>query len=378
MLLFLLTLFTFHGGNVEAAIPPPSSLSNTREVRILLGTFKRFSLTGVDLQLNVQQFEGDSAFQIRCRSAANSSYIEFGAGTSVGHLDIFSPTGFLRINGKLYRNRIRVVASGNECLVINTLSLEKYLAGLITKEMAPSWPLEALKAQAVASRSYAIYQAGQNKRRAFDMESTTQDQVYDGAASETARSTQAVEETAGMVLFSGSSPLKAYFHANCGGMTETPDSVWGTDAGKFLPVVCPYHHRKETKKRWTVHVTKTQLKRALSKISGFLPSFFRLAKLEAGAPNPNQRLNDVVVSDVQGNSLLLPANAFRNALGNTKVKSTAFHIEKEGEGYKIVGTGFGHGVGMCQIGARAMAQEGKSYRDILRLYYPLAKIVRAR
>ncbi|RYZ95500.1 MAG: SpoIID/LytB domain-containing protein, partial [Proteobacteria bacterium] len=166
-------------------------------------------------------------------------------------------------------------------------------------------------------------------------------------------------------------------HANCGGMTEVPVTVWGSEDQAFRPVVCPYHQRKRDRTRWSLHVSRLQLDKALRKVGGLLPrGFARLARLEPGAPSPSQRLNDVVVTDATGANSIVSANAFRNAMGNTKMKSTSFQIHDEEGGYRIDGEGFGHGVGMCQVGARAMAEEGKRYREILAYYYPLADLRR--
>src|SRR5262249_35064818 len=148
-----------------------------------------------------------------------------------------------------------------------------------------------------------------------------------GADSETAKSTEAVEATRGMVLTFSDVPIKAYFHANCGGITEVPEFVWGGGIAGFRPVVCPYHRDKRTQKRWSLNLSKPQIEAALRKVAGILPKgFLRLAHLEAGAPNSSGRLSDVMISDNAGNTALVSANTFRNALGNTKVKSTAFHI----------------------------------------------------
>lgn len=380
-LLFLLFVISFLP-RANASIPSSNQINNNhqKDLRVLLGSFRRVTISGFDLLVNQSiRMEGSNVFNVKCGKEQNGEpYVEFAAGRkAVSRLDIISPTGFLHVNNRLYRSRITIVPKGRECAVINVLDLEKYLAGLLNKEMLPSWPIEALKAQAVASRSYALFQAENNKNKDFDLESSTQDQVYEGASSETTKSNRAVDETRGNVLSFGSGPIKAYFHANCGGMTEAPEFVWGTEGGQFRTVVCPYHQHPKNRINWTLTVSRLQIENALQKIAGILPSnFFKLARLEAGAPDPNQRLNDVVVSDVQGNSLVVPANAFRNAIGNTKLKSTSFQIKAEGNGYRITGQGFGHGVGMCQIGARAMADEGKKYTDILHYYYPLAKIER--
>jgi stage II sporulation protein D len=364
----------------HAAPVKPATLVNStpQEVRVLLGTFPRFRLAGVDLSFDrTRTFAGDGFFGVRCGvNSLGQGYVEYGTGKQITEkLEITSASGFLRLDGKLYRNRFTVYPRSGGCAVVNTLDLEKYLAGLINREMAPSWPIEALKAQSVASRSYAVYQMRQNYARAYDVESTTQDQVYDGAGSETPKSNEAVEATRGKVLTFSNVPIKAYFHANCGGITEVPEFVWGGEIAGFRPVVCPYHHTKKTRKHWTVNLSKPQIEAALRKVAGLLPKgFLRLAHLEAGAPNRSGRLSDLMLSDSAGNTALISANTFRNAIGNTRVKSTAFHVTENARTVELDGKGFGHGVGMCQVGARAMAEEGKRFQEILSYYYPLAKI----
>lgn len=374
--------FSLFSGKALALPVPPSGLLNSanaeREVRILLGTYPRFRLSGADLAIDGKQtFAGESFVGVHCgKNKSGRGFVEFGSGRQTTEkLEIATSAGFLRVNGKLYRNRLTIYPRQGGCAVVNTLGIEKYIAGLINREMSPSWPVEALKAQAVASRSYAIYQIQQSAGREFDLESTTQDQVYDGAESETPRSNSAVDETRGMVLTFSESIVKAYFHANCGGITEVPEFVWGGDIGGFRPVVCPYHKSKRDQKRWSLRISKPQLEHALRKVAGLLPKgFVRLAHLEAGAPNSSGRLSDVMLSDISGNSALISANAFRNAVGNTRIKSTAFQVAEDAHGVQLAGDGYGHGVGMCQIGARAMAEEGKRFKEILSYYYPLAKI----
>lgn len=366
--------------SLALALPvPPSAALKEKTVRVLLGNHARFHVQGDDLLLNGSiKYAGPNVFSLRCGRERDSgaAYVEFGAGRrALGSLEIRGTA--LRMNGRGYRDKIVVHAKGPHCLVVNEVGLDHYIAGVIGREMAPSWPLEALKAQAVASRSYALHQMAASKGREFDLESTTQDQVYEGSAGESPSTLLAAQSTRGEVLGFGNEALKAYFHANCGGATEVPAFVWGGDAKAFRPVVCPYHKRERDRTRWSVKVTLAQLEGALKKISGLLPrGFRRLASLEPGAPTESRRLSDVAVSDKAGNSVLVGANTFRNALGNTKVKSTAFRIAKGPDGYTLEGEGHGHGVGMCQVGARAMAEEGRSYEQILQFYYPLAKIRR--
>ncbi len=365
----------------QSAIPgAQKSIEITRanpSIRVLLGSFSKGSISGLDLIINArEQVDGESIFSFRCQpNGRGEARIYSLREKDLTRLDVFSPGGFLRFEGKTYRNQISVITKGKQCLVVNTLDFEKYLAGLINKEMSPSWPLDALKAQAVASRTYALFQMEANRQQVFDLESTTADQVYAGASSETPKSNQATLETQGQILAFAGTPIKAYFHANCGGKTEAPEFVWGQKNPAFRSVYCPYHREKKDKIRWEMKLSKTQIFHALQKIGGILPKgFVQVAQVEAGAPNGNQRLSDVMISDSKGNSLVIPANAFRNAIGNTKFRSTSFQLARQGTEYHFSGEGFGHGVGMCQVGARAMAAEGKSYREILSHYYPLAQI----
>jgi stage II sporulation protein D len=373
-------IFLFAAARAHALPRPPSQVTpqKSRLVRVLLGRHARAVIQGYDLELNGATVAGTSVFSVRCGAEPGSGagYVEYGAGLrAVGRLEISAPGGFVQLNGRPYRSRLTVVPQGPACFVINTLDLEKYLAGVIAREMSSSWPIEALKAQAVASRSYALFQIHASRDREYDLENGTQDQVYEGAAGESARAVRAVEATRGEALVYGDSALKAYFHANCGGITEVPEFVWGGEAKAFRPVICPYHKRARDRALWSAFVTRSQIENALRRIAGLLPKGFRrVASLEAGAPDASHRLSDVTVTDTEGTNVLVSANAFRNALGNGKLKSTAFHIHADPRGYRIDGEGNGHGVGLCQVGARAMAGEGKTYRQILRFYYPLAKI----
>jgi stage II sporulation protein D len=377
-------LFSLSLASSAFAIPaPPQQVvkNKPKQIRVLLGSHLRFHVQGDELLLNgSMRLSGRSIFSLRCGKEQDSgaTYVEFGAGRrALGSLEISAGRGDLRFNGRTYAGKLRIHSAGTYCTVVNELGIDRYIAGVIGKEMAPHWPIEALKAQAVASRSYALHQMSVNKGRDFDLESTTRDQVYEGTTGESPTTMMAAEATQGEVLDFGNEPLKAYFHANCGGVTEVPMFVWGGTGSAFRAVTCPYHKQDRDRSRWSLKVSLSQIEGALKKIVGTLPSGFRrLASLEAGAPNESRRLTDVAVSDSVGNSVLVSANTFRNALGNTKVKSTAFRIQRGSDGYILEGDGHGHGVGMCQIGARAMAKAGRMYEQILQFYYPLAKIRR--
>lgn len=370
-----LSIFAHDAGALPARPDALSFRNNT--IRVSLGTFSRPVLAGIDLMIDGKaMLSGNGIFSVHCGVLADgAAFVEYAPGARVfGKMEIKAPSGFFRLNGKLFRNQLTIIPQSEGCLAINTVDIEKYLAGLLNREMAPSWPIEALKAQAVASRSYAVFQMRQNRYLDYDVESTTQDQVYDGAGSETPRSNQAVAATRGLVLSFSKHPVKAYFHANCGGTTELPSAVWGGEVGSFRIVHCPYHKTKRDRRRWSAFITHSQLSGALKKISGTFSNFRAIARVEAAEKDGSGRVAKVAISDSKGARMLVPAPALRAALGNMRVKSTSFHVKESPGGFRLDGEGFGHGVGMCQVGARAMAEAGKSFRRILAHYYPLAKI----
>lgn len=345
-------------------------------IRVNLGTHKTFQIRGQDLLLGGRALGvGAQEFPVHCDTDSETPIIISGIGRVGTPATLESPSGFVWFNGHNYRARLTVYAENGLCTVVNTLSMDHYLAGLLNKEMSPSWPLEALKAQAVASRTYALYQKTQNRTRPFDVDSTTIDQVYEGSDSETVRSHLAVQMTAQTALTWQGEPIKAFYHADCGGRTEVPQDVWGSDFAYFKPVICPYHQSSEAKSKWSYAVTKPQLTHLLKRIAGLLPhNFLQIAQVEAGPLNQNQRRQNVSLKDSQGQQVIISANSFRTALGNTRVKSTAFALQSTGDGFSIAGHGYGHGVGLCQIGAREMAKQGHNSSEILHFYYPLAKL----
>ena len=346
------------------------------DIRVNLGKFSNPEIHGTDLYAD-EMPTNSSELRMGCSEAPNGEQIILaGNGKKfTSPTTIESHGGFIFLNNKSYRGQITIYAEKEDCIAINTVDTEKYVAGLINKEMLPSWPLEALKAQAVASRTYALYQKEQNKNKIYDVENSTQDQVYDGADSETPKSNMAATSTQKTILSWRGKPIKAFYHANCGGQTESPEAVWGYNYGYFKPVICPFHSKPQDQNKWSLNISVDVLDRTLRKISGILPrNFSRVAAVEAGSLDGSHRRNSVVVSDVSGNSTKISSNTFRNLVGNTKIKSTDFDIKKNGAGLFFTGVGNGHGVGMCQVGVKVMALQGKKFRDILKYYYPLAKL----
>ncbi|WP_242361191.1 MULTISPECIES: SpoIID/LytB domain-containing protein [Anaeromyxobacter] len=251
---------------------------------------------------------------------------------------------------------------------IEEVRLEDYVAGVVSGEMPVSFPGEALKAQAVAARSYALTRKieAQAANRRWDIATGVLAQVYrHGAASPAARA--AAEATAGEVLVSGMEPVEAYFHASCGGTTEAGLPALGRDLPYLASVACGRCDRAPGV-RWSARIDA----RALGAAAGL-----RGAATEArvSTRTASGRAERVEIS-AGGRRATVLATDLRQRLGYARLPSLAFDLRSERGAFVFDGRGQGHGAGLCQWGAAGLAREGKGYREILLHYYPGADVAR--
>lgn len=315
---------------------------------------------GPDALLQVIQRRGRNSIGVNSEDS-QSPVIFFRGGTNSG------PLAFL---GRWYRGAIRVHIEEDTLNLVNLLPLEQYLVGVIDAEMGESWPLEALKAQSVAARSYAMFRLSQPKNPWYDIESTVQDQVYHGVrlSSIPAKSQKAVAATQGQVLTESGKVCRALFHARCGGQTETAQSVWnrGSGATGDESVLCPGCQKRRFD--WRVQIPVTQILRRLKFPDEDHDLTIRNVKRASSG-----RVVDFIVESSQ-NSRKVTSDEFRSLIGYEKLKSSFFSWRFDNHTMQIDGRGAGHGVGLCQWGARYLANLGKDYLAILRHYYPRLRI----
>lgn len=281
---------------------------------------------------------------------------------------LFEAQSGIRVDGKLYLGRVSVGSDAKGVFVINRLPLETYLLGIVGSEMPPSWSDEALKAQAVAARTYAVqrrmYMRAGNKP--YDLESNVLSQVYNGAENITPSVVQAVLATRGEVLSFRHFPLEALFHSTCGGSTVSSRDVFGQAVPYLVKRPCTFC-KPSTKYRW-------QLELPLSEISKRLKSA-KIVKTHLTEVERDESAK--LVSLKNGTSTTnVTAKALRAALGYSVILSERFSAKTSGKGVIFEGRGFGHGVGMCQWGAKGLAERGLGYREILGHYYQGARIKR--
>ena len=277
----------------------------------------------------------------------------------------------LQVNGKSYRGMLELNNVLNKLLVINVLKLEEYLFSVVPSEIPSSWPLEALKAQAVSARTYTYYHLQKrSKKKFYDLDSTTNFQVYKGLEAENMATTQAVEETAGEIMLYQYKPILAYFHSTCGGKTADDEFVW---SGENLPYLkskrCGYCQDSPNYK-WETELTLDELNRYLGK------KYKKIGPIEDLSFQKDQgRVTQVKIKHKYG-SLNISGNNFRLLFPLKKIKSTFFKSQQTRKGLHLTGHGWGHGVGLCQWGARGMANQGFNYKSILQHYYDKVRIVK--
>ncbi len=275
----------------------------------------------------------------------------------------------IRFNGRRYRGTIIVKNKNDTLTMINELGIDGYLFGVLPMEVSPSWPIESLKAQAIVSRTYAINNMGKFKSRGYDLSSDIFSQVYRGMEVEDPRSNRAVKETVGKVLTYNRQITKAYFFSNCGGVTSDVRNVWGNPIKHMQGVICPYC-KPSPRYHWEQHISPQFLKDKLNAAGhsvGDIKDIRFLSRTKSG------RVGDMKIIHSAG-KLKVTGHRFRMAVSPNIIKSTLMMLDRSKENFHFYGRGWGHGVGMCQWGAKGLAERGKSYEYILRFYFPGTRV----
>lgn len=248
--------------------------------------------------------------------------------------------------------------------------MSEYLAGVLAGEVPLSWPMEALKAQAVAARSYAL--ATLRERPGGALEATVSDQVFKWPLKENERrrALEAVQATQGWVLVeeSSGSVAKAHYHADCGGRTVPASQVWGgrADSGVTVDPSCPLRSRS----RWEHRLRRKDLAAKVEVLMGPV----RPEDLEISLVTGDGRVSEVLVRAPGRTSHRMSGDRFRHLLGVSDLRSTFFEMEESSTEWVFTGRGFGHGVGLCQWGSRDLGERGLSAEKILAHYYPRLRL----
>ncbi|MBF0359948.1 MAG: SpoIID/LytB domain-containing protein [Oligoflexia bacterium] len=384
-----------------------ASVKDVRYINVLVGrSLSTIVLKGVDVERQVflgkvvkkykEKIPGLKGIRFQCndfKTQKKNEKLKLLAMVS-------SPTGILTWEDDKYRGDFYIVGSdiNGHCDLINRVSLENYLSTLLPKEMNGNWNIEALKAQAVASRTYALYMKMIRERNAdllnvsgnesvvyYDLENSERHQVSGHLFDENSNTAMATKLTAGEILLpemsgGGGGGLSAiFFHAQCGGRTLNTEDVWSEKIEAYQSVKCPYCSGIADLKYWEVYINRSSFYNFVRKSNLHIfknlkdskeTNFIQTMKL---VPDSFERTS--VNFYLEGELFTVKKAKIRNVLGQQKIFSNNFIFKKDGDRFYIRGRGRGHGVGMCQVGALYLANQGWDYKRILKYYYPNHKLV---
>jgi stage II sporulation protein D len=354
-LLLFLTLWLMLIAPVQAAL----------ELRVAIKRNVNTLRIGSSTPAVVKDASGQVMGEIAAMGSFNATPNGGGVGINTwrsGHLWVEpSGDGLVWIGDQWYRGRVRLVRQGNGVTAVNYVDIEDYLYSVVGAEAIPSWHQEALKAQAVAARTYALYKRDTSKNSLYDLDTSTATQVYKGLKSEYTTTHDAVNATSGQVMTYNGKIILAVFHSSSGGHTENVEDVW-TSPLPYLRGVVDYDQTSPVF-QWQKSVSSSQVSRA----------FGGVGNIKAMVPEKTTPQGRVVTMKVVGDrgSKVVNGADIRKALD---LRSTLFRVDLSQGSVQVNGRGFGHGLGLSQWGTFYLAQNGINYAQILGHYYQNARL----
>ena len=267
------------------------------------------------------------------------------------------------VGQKRYSGTINLYILDSEILIVNVLGIERYLSSVVGSEMLTQWPMEALKAQAIASRTYALKQKG---NLFYDIDSTQKSQVYNGLESRTYKTIRAVRSTRSLVLTYNNKLINALFHSSSGGMTENSQDVW-KNKYPYLSSVKDFD-KQNPKLRWQKRFSNEELQNLFPMIGG-------INNIEISSITDTGRVKNVIIYGEYGSEKISGQDLRRKMNLNSTFVRFKFIEDKQNDSFPIkkrlivIGQGSGHGVGMSQWGAKYMASKGLKAEEILKHFY---------
>jgi stage II sporulation protein D len=352
------------------AVSSPAAASGSIRVAIVENA-RVVELRGVDIEIT------ELGACLRCGRPRRAALVRATPSGDGVEVDGVRATAFrlrsdrpIRFNGREYPAPIDLARAGEGLAVINEVPLEDYLVGVLRAEAGEKWPLEALRAQAVVARTYAAYHRVLNATRLYHVVASTAHQQYAGRVPPASPIWGAVRETAGQVLLWEGDVFPAFYHTESGGYTEDPRTVFAArNMPGLKPVRCdfstgsPHYY-------WSLDVRLVDLAETLRRHDVGVGS---VTAIEVTERTSSLRAAGITVHGTRG-SVRLRGNDFRRMLGYDTFKSTLFAVAVDAQYARFSGRGYGHGVGMCQWGAKGMAEQGHTAKQILEFYYPGATL----
>ena len=288
---------------------------------------------------------------------------------------IYSDESFT-VNGIRLKGQLSI---GKNAVILR-LPLERYVSGVVSSEMNNSWPIEALKAQAIVSRTFVVHRMLTRKDRSFDIGISEMHQVYLYKSGDT-KVEEAVNDTSGLILVYDGKPILSLYHSCSGGRTESAGNVFSKDLPYLRSIYDPYSLDCPDK-RWECSFDSDVIAESLNRFSlsgGNNHDHIGISNILIESRTSSGRVKNFKIELAGGDSYLIRGNDFRIAVGSKKLRSLLIDkIKKIKSGgtvtFVFYGRGYGHGVGMSQWGAKKMAENGFNYERILKFYYRDVKI----
>ena len=305
---------------------------------------------------------------------------EFKAKSNLGRTDI-ETEGNCKYGEKTYRGNWAVLSTDSGLAIINILPIEDYLRGVVPHEIGrlKQDGFEALKAQAVAARTYAYSHLNSRRSQGFDVFADVRDQVYDGINGEDSLASEAILATSGLVIKHNGNLIEAYYHSTCGGRTESSE-IWGQEGKPYLTPVSDSADGKafcelSRYMKWEENYSRQELvslfqRNAMdARIDKTFP-FNKVEQILITERFPGGRVKRLVVFTDKGSFEAFGDRTRRLfAREGRLLPGSFFSISQDRDSFTVTGSGFGHGIGMCQMGARARSTAGQKFDEILKAYY---------
>lgn len=278
--------------------------------------------------------------------------------------------------GRRYRGKLQVEIEKDQTVLVNILPVEEYLYGVLKNEIGPSWPAEALKAQAVASRTFVLRRvalASGPRNQPVTLAADVSIQVYKGSTSEDPRITAAIDATRGLVLTHAGEMIEAVFHSESGGMLESAADLWSRGYPYLIAKADPYSG-SSPRAFWSADLSEKDILRAIGR--EFRGKIGRLRRMEVSKTTSGNRAKEILLIGTRGRATV-PAGKFRLAIGPDKVRSLLWtEFSFDNHVLRVGGKGWGHGVGLSQWSSKVAAEKGMNHKEILEFYYPGTTLVR--
>ena len=354
------------GDRPDAVAAPPFEAAAPRFIRVLLsggaaeivlegGTIRAWSADG--------RLAAEAAGRVTL--AAVGERIRWNGSRLLDDILDVAGAPELRVGNRAGVGRVRLLARKGELLAVAVVPVEAYVAAVLSREAPQRFHPEALAAQAVIVRTYAVGYAAKPRDPAYDVAGTVEDQVFEGTGGVAAVFREAADRTRGMVARYRGELARTVYHSTCGGRTEDAGSAWGKEIPYLRAIFCD-DCADSPVYRWEYRMPEAEARR-VAKALGVPPGKdLRIAVMGRTPTGRASRLRisaGGVVREVQ-------AAEFRKTAGYANVRSLKMEIAPVTGGWRIAGEGWGHGVGLCQFGANGMARRGAGFREILARYYP--------